>query len=209
LAVLRLGLRHHPDLPTARVVLARIHLETGDRALAMAILEEVTRTDPENVAAGAILAGLLVEDGRLREARSLLERLRMTASHDPIVQALLLRASPEKRRLHGNPDDPFDTPRWADQLASFGDYPRATRAWQRIYEANPRDRQVRGRLVELSRALDGLGDGGSDLEHPHAFRHRVPGAGETVLALLDDADVAVAPTDTSALGEWARQFWSA
>ncbi len=206
--MLRAGLRHHPDLPTARVVLARIHLEAGARALALAILEEVASADPENVAAGAMLAGLLVEDGRLREARALLDRLKMNAGQDPVVQSLLVRASPEQKRLHGTGDDPFDTPRWADRLASFGDYPRATRAWQRIYQANPRDRRTRGRLIELSRGLDGLGDGGSDLPAPHGFRHRLPGEGEVVLALLDDHAHDSPPPGDTALAAWSRVFWS-
>jgi predicted Zn-dependent protease len=208
LAVLRAGLRHHPDLPTARVVLARIHLEAGARALALAILEEVANDDPENIAAGSMLAGLLVEDGRLREARVLLDRLQLTAGHDPVVQSLVVRASPEAVRLHGAVDDPFDTAAWADRLASQGDYPRATRAWQRIFQANPRDRRARGRLIELSRALDGLGDGGIDLPEPHAFRHRIPGSGEAWLALLDDHADGPEPSTETALGSWARLHWS-
>lgn len=208
LSVLRAGLRHHPDLPTARVVLARIHLEAGARPLALAILEEVAAADPENVAAGTMLAGLLVEDGRLREARALLERLKLTAGQDAVVQSLVLMATPELKRLHGDPADPFDTPRWADRLASHGDYPRATRAWQRVFQANPRDRRARGRLVELSRALDGLGDGGSDMVALGAFRHAVPGAGEAVSALLDDYADLPAPDGDSAVAAWARPFWN-
>lgn len=208
MSVLRAGLRHHPDLPTARVVLARLHLESGARALALAILEEVAAADPENVAAGTMLAGLLVEDGRLREAATLLDHLRLTAGHDPVVQSLALMTLPEKKRLHGHPADPFDTTRWAERLASFGDYPRATRAWQRIFEANPRDRRARGRLIELSRALDGLGDGGSDMVEAGAFRHAPPGAGEAVLALLDDHADAPAPSAATPLAAWARHYWN-
>lgn len=208
LSVIRSGLRHHPDLPTARVVLARIHLEAGARQLALAILEEVAAADPENVAAGTMLAGLLVEDGRLREARALLDRLKLTAGQDAVVQSLILMATPEQKRLHGDPDDPFDTPRWADRLAGHGDYPRATRAWQRIFQANPRDRRARGRLVELSRALDGLGDGGSDILASGAFRHAIPGAGEAVSALLDDHADGPPPQGSSALAAWARHFWT-
>jgi len=178
-------------------VLARLQLESGARPLAVAILEEVTLADPQNVAAGAMLAGLLVEDGRLREAQALLDRLRMVAGHDPVVQAL----------IHGRADDPFDTPNWAERLASYGDYPRATRAWQRIYQANPRDVRAKGRLIELSRALDGLGDGGSDQPRPGGGRHRLPGAGELTLALLDDFATAPPPTGDRPVHRWAQAYW--
>ncbi len=203
LAVIRAGLRHHPEHGPARVVLARIHLGSGNRALALGVVEEVVQLDPENVAAGAMLAGLLVEDGRLREAEALLERLRLSSPADPVVQALLARARPPVRRLHGERGDPFDTEAWADHLAGRGDYPRATRAWQRIFGANPRDARARGRVVELSRALDGHGSNAGTREPPRA-RHRVPGYGDAVRAVLDDHE---GPVPVTAPG-WARVYWS-
>ncbi len=185
------------------MVLARIHLESGNRALALGVLEEVAQVDPENVAAGAMLAGLLVEDGRFREAESMLERLRLSSPGDPVVQALLARARPTLRRLHGDRSDPFDTEVWADRLAGRGDYPRATRAWQRIFGANPRDTRAHSRVVELSRALDGHGSSTGTRE-PARARHRVPGYGDAVRALLDDHE-GPAP---SGLPAWARGYWS-
>lgn len=203
LSVIRSGLRHHPEHSPARVVLARIHLESGSRALAMGVLEEVVQTDPENVAAGAMLAGLLVEDGRFREAESILERLRLNAPADPVVQALLSRARPPSKTLHGERGDPFDTEAWADGLAARGDYPRATRAWQRIFGANPRDTRARGRVVDLSRALDGHGSNAGTRAQSRA-RYRVPGYGDAVRALLEDHE-GPAPTNAPA---WARPYWS-
>ena len=75
LAIVRAGLRHRPDHVAARVVLARLHLDAGARTLALGVLEEVVKADQENVAAGALLGELWIAEGRLREARELLQRL--------------------------------------------------------------------------------------------------------------------------------------
>ena len=200
--MLRAGLRHHPDHATANVVLARLHLEAGNRGLGVAILEEVVRAAPENVAAGALLAELLVADGRFREASAILERLRLVAPHDPVLQALSLTATPPTKNLRGVPNDPFDRSEWADSLADRGDLPRSTRAWQRIYAANPHDTRARDRLIELSRGLEGLGN-----VSPEPRRHRLPGLGETTIALLDDHAGPV-PGGDGAVDAWARHFWS-
>lgn len=202
--MIRSGLRHHPDHSTARVVLARLHLEAGNRALAVAMLEEVVQAAHENVAAGALLAELLVEDGRFREAATLVDRLSMAAPQDPVIQALAIRATPPTRALHGSTSDPFDRVAWADGLAARGDLPRATRAWQRIYNANAQDGRVRDRLVELSRALEGLGE----VADMGARRHRLPGVGDTVRALLEDYD-GPPPTGGDPLSVWAQPYWSA
>ena len=204
MSVIRNGLRHHPDHATARVVLARLHLEAGNRGLAVAMLEEVVLSAPENAAAGSLLAELLVEDGRIREAAALIDRLRIVSPHDPVIQALSLRARPPTKALHGAPGDPFDRVAWADGLAARGDLPRATRAWQRIYNANAQDSRVRDRLIELSRALEGLGE----VAGAGSSRHRLPGVGDAVRACLEDHD-GPAPPGAGALAVWARQYWSA
>lgn len=203
-AVLRAGLRHHPDHSPAQVVLARVHLEAGKRALAVAILEEVAAADPANTAAGTLLAGLLIDDGRFREARQLLDRLHLAWPADPLVRGLLARLAPGSAALHGAADDPFDTEAWAERLAARGDYPRATRAWQRLYSANPRHQRARGRLVELSRALEGFD---STVGSPDRPRRRLPGAGDVVRALGQDHD-GPPPEGNDPISTWARPFWS-
>ncbi len=206
MAVLRAGLKHHPDHGPARVVLARVHLENGARPLAVAILQETVHADPENVAACATLAELLVEDGRLGEARGLVERLRLIAPADPVTAELARRADPPLPTLHGDPNDPFDRVDWAERLVARADYPRATRAWQRMYAANGRDPRARSRLIELSRALDGLGDVLGELPHPTEPR-ALPGQGEALRARLESFE-GPAPQGETALGTWARSFWS-
>lgn len=204
MSVIRNGLRHHPDHATARVVLARLHLEAGNRGLAVAMLEEVVVATPENAAAGSLLAELLVEDGRIREAAALIDRLSIVAPLDPVIQALSIRARPPTRALHGSAGDPFDRVAWADGLAARGDLPRATRAWQRIYNANTQDSRVRDRLIELSRALEGLGD----VTGAGSTRHRLPGIGDAVRARLEDHD-GPPPVGHDSVAAWARHFWSA
>lgn len=207
LAVLRAGLKHHPDHPPARVVLARLHLEGGNRPLAVAMLEEVVKADPENVAASSLLAELLLADGRLGEAQTLIERLRVQAPQDPTTASLARRAAPPLPHLHGTPGDPFDRVEWAEQLVARGDYPRATRAWQRIYAANARDPRARSRLIELSRALDGLGDVTGEAPRAGEPPRRIPGSGEALLAHLEAFD-GPAPEGDDALRQWAAAFWS-
>lgn len=204
-AVLRAGLRHHPGHTPAQVVLARVHLEAGKRALAVAILEEVVAADPANSAAGTLLAGLLVDDGRFREARALLERLVLVSPADPVVRGLLTRLAPPTVALHGDANDPFDTEAWAERLAARGDLPRATRAWQRLYAANPRDQRARSRLIELSRALEGFDlRADADVDRP---RRTLPGAGELVRELGREWD-GPPPLGDDPLSRWARPLWS-
>lgn len=204
LEVLRQGLRHHPEHMPAQVVLARLHLEAGKRDLAVSILEEVVQADRQNVAAGTLLAGLLYDAGRLREAGQLLDTLAMVAPADPLVIGLRARARPAEAALTGYDGDPFDTEVWAERLAARGDYPRATRAWQRIYAANPTSARARSRVIELSRALEGF-----DTPTPvpgRGGRKRLPGYGETVAALLEDHEGPV-PTGDDPLSAYARPFW--
>lgn len=153
LSIVRAGLRHRPEHPAARVVLARLHLDAGARTLAQGVLHDVVRADPQNVAAGALLAELWIADGRLREAKELVQRLADDNPGDPTFPALLERASPTLRPLHGDPGDPFDTEGWAEGRVRAGDYPRAVRAWRRIEAHNPGEPRARERVAELDRVL--------------------------------------------------------
>lgn len=71
------GLRQHPDLPSARLVAARLHLGDGRAALALEILIEVVAAEPANDAARVLLAKLLLDVGRFVEARGEIARLSM------------------------------------------------------------------------------------------------------------------------------------
>ena len=182
LAALRAGFRHHPDYPPGRVVLARTHLSMGNRALAHQVLEEVAARDPENLAAGALLARLLVEDARWREARPLVERLLMVAPQDPAILALSA-AIPSIRDSTAEPargEDPFDRATVAASLARRGHYPRAARMWGRIGSAA---QDADDRLAELQRAIAGIAGVEGEADGP---RPALPGVPDLSRALDED-----------------------
>lgn len=148
LATLREGERHRPDHAPARVVLARVHLDLGNRKLAHDVLTDVVRVDPENLAAASLLGRLLAEEGRVDEAERLLERLRMHGGEEAdIARALIERA----RRAAEIPRtaDPFDHPAVAARLAALGAPDRALALWQRLDGAAPGNRVVREQMEAL------------------------------------------------------------
>ncbi|HVX89270.1 MAG TPA: tetratricopeptide repeat protein [Gemmatimonadales bacterium] len=68
LEVLEAGLVNHPDYVSARVVLGRVYLATGDRAKAREAFARVVQLDPESVIALKALADLAEEEGQGEEA---------------------------------------------------------------------------------------------------------------------------------------------
>lgn len=68
LEVLEAGLVNHPDYVSARVVLGRVHMSTGDRAKAREAFARVVQLDPESVIALKALADLAEEEGEGEEA---------------------------------------------------------------------------------------------------------------------------------------------
>lgn len=68
LEVLEAGLVNHPDYVSARVVLGRVHMTTGDRAKAREAFARVVQLDPESVIALKALADLAEEEGQGEEA---------------------------------------------------------------------------------------------------------------------------------------------
>jgi predicted Zn-dependent protease len=195
LAAVRAGLRHHPDHVPARVVLARIHLESGQRPLAVAVLEESVEIDRENVAAGAMLAELMLGDGRLGEARALVERLLISSPTDAALLLLKNRSTPQPRALAGDATDPFDTSRWAERLAAKGDFRRASLAWRRIADANPDDHGARARADDLALSARRAEQSSTRIR---PIRPEIP------------AEQLVAPpSGGSRLALWARSWWNA
>ncbi len=202
LSVVRTGLRQRPEHAAARVVLARLHLDAGARALAMSVLEEVVEHDLENLAAGALLAELWVDEGRLREARGLIDRLARANPGDTTLAALMRRANPPPRPLHGDPSDPFDSESWAERCARRGDYGHAIAAWRRICAFNKTDPRARDRLAELERAAEGRGDAEGERERAMGERAPLPGVASACAALCDELTDAPRPRGAPA---WA---WS-
>lgn len=150
LQVVRKGLKHHPEHVSALVVLARVHLESGQRALALAVLEDCAGLDPDNAAAGTLLAELRMGDGRGGEARTILQRLLSSTPGDPELQRLWAKATPQPAAVHGDPNDPFDTQRWADLLVKRGQLSRGAAAWARLATFHPHDEGTVLRAAELA-----------------------------------------------------------
>src|SRR5688572_21436968 len=63
LEVLEAGLQVHPDYVSARVVLGRVHMATGDNAAAKAAFSRVVELDGESVIALKALADISETDG--------------------------------------------------------------------------------------------------------------------------------------------------
>ncbi len=205
LQVLREGFRVHPDHPAARVVLARIHLEMGNRPLATEVLEEVVRGDAENLAAASLLARIYVDDGRPMDARPLIERLRLGDHPDAAHRDF---ASPGAGADGGDPRsaDPFDLPSLADRLARAGHYRRAWGIWERLAAANPGSATARERLAALERTLAGLPDA-LDSAPVAAARRALPGLEHAHHALLDDTRDRPAPAGHHPVARWGRIVW--
>jgi len=205
LLTIRVGLRQHPEHAAARVVLARLHLDAGARALAVSVLEEVAEHDHENLAAGTLLAELWVDEGRLREARALIDRLAHRNPGDSNLSGLMRRANPPPRPLHGDPSDPFDCESWAERCARRGDYAHAKAAWRRICAFNPADPRARDRLAELERAAQGRGDAVGEAERGAGEGAPLPGLASTCAALADE--VSDTPRPRGAPGwAWSRAW---
>lgn len=144
------GMKHHPDLPSARLVVARLHVSNGRPVLAADILGEVVQHDPANDAARMLLVRLLVEQGRLAEARGHANVLRMSGASD------LVGASPHLAPFQAPPiaPDPFDSPRLAELLLSGSDFDGAMRVWERIAEGTDGPGAAE-RLQDVRRAAAG------------------------------------------------------
>lgn len=71
--VLRQGLRHHPGLKNAELVLARVLATGGRRGQALALLDALYPRDPENLALIEVYVGLLLEEGRWVDATRVID----------------------------------------------------------------------------------------------------------------------------------------
>ena len=186
LQAVRGGLKFFPEHVAALVVLAKIHLESGQRPLAVAVLGDCLRRDPDNVAAGSLMAELLLGDGKLQEARTLLQRLLSSVPGDKDLQRLFSRASPRPAAVHGDPQDAFDTQIWAETLAKRGKTRLAAQAWARIAAWHPDDEGARLRAEELAGQA----------------RRLIEGNRRSPYAPLGETPSGVHPVEV-----WARAWW--
>lgn len=180
-ATLREGRRHHSEMPSARLVEARLHIGAGRSRLATEILFEVVHSDPANDGARILLARLLLEESRTSEARAQLVILLMNgvAEAEELAERLPVPGEPALS------DDPFDSPALVERWIEVGAYASAIGVWERLHRASPWDRVVIERLGDLRRAASGALVGWiADLpERP--FR-AIPGRRALEAALMED-----------------------
>lgn len=197
--VLREGLRYHPDLSSARVVAARLHVWEGRPQLAADILADVLSVDPANDSARLLLVRLLVEQGRLGEARAHANVLAMSGSGDSLGA---LPRLPPPGPIPAAPD-PFDSPRAADWFLERSDFARAAATWRRIVESTGSPDAVE-RLDEIRWAA-----GGHFVARIEALPTRsaasLPGRREAELALAEEAAERPAAAHRIAL---SSAFWA-
>ncbi len=114
------GQKHHPELASAGLVRARLHLAAGRWAVAAEILVEVLHGDAANDAARVTLVRILLDAGRKIEARHHGRGLANVASPEAkeLLQRLVLPASPPT-------GDPFDAVWLVDRCVAGGDFRRA------------------------------------------------------------------------------------
>ena len=119
LEVLEAGLKNHPDYVSARVVLGRVHMTTGDRVKAREAFSRVVELDPESVIALKALADLAEEDGESKEAlRWSGQLLAVDPGNDDAMkqQERLAASAPPEVRLSGVV--PMDMAEVADHIAA-------------------------------------------------------------------------------------------
>lgn len=159
---------------------ARLHFEAGRGALAAEMLIEVVHHDPANDAARSLLVHLLLEHGRLAEARAQLKALKMTGSEDGTGVGVNL---PEAEPVPP-PDDPFASSWLIERCLSCGDFGRALAVAARAHGDTDHP-AVTERLNDLNRAATGAPVGWVDALPERAFRG-LPHRREVVAALREE-----------------------
>ena len=89
--VLADGLILHPGLNSGRLVLARVYADSDSRAAALSILDELYPRDSGNVALVSLYLELLVDAGRMDDARVLLDRAEIIGVPAEVRQSVMAR----------------------------------------------------------------------------------------------------------------------
>ena len=95
------ALKLQPDNVAIRLQLAKTHLTTGDKKLAVSELERVIAESPDSTGASALLVVSLASDGRLDEAEKAARAFRERASNNPLPPYLLAAVAFARKDLTG------------------------------------------------------------------------------------------------------------
>ena len=154
----REGLARFPHYTTARLILAKAHLDDGNPEAALAELGVILMTSPRDVQAHRMAAEIHRKAGRWEEARQHLERVVKLDAADREARLLLEGLATEGRMEAGSPlsrvlaDDTFVTASMGTLCLQQGLIDDATLIFLRLSRKYPGDMQARARLDEALRA---------------------------------------------------------
>ncbi|MFN0052110.1 MAG: tetratricopeptide repeat protein, partial [Planctomycetales bacterium] len=84
LQTLELATRSHPELPPAKIMLARMLLFSSRVAEARQLLEQAAAEHPDHPGSFALFGNLALNEGRLADAQALYEKVRLLADETPL-----------------------------------------------------------------------------------------------------------------------------
>jgi len=154
----REGLGRFPHYTTARLILAKAHLDDGNPEDALAELGVILQSSPKDAQVHRLAAGIHRRAGRLEEARQHLERVVKLDAEDRESRRLLETLAAEGRTSEGSPlgrvlaDDTFATMSMGALCLEQGLSDEAAQIFLRLTRKHPGDARARARLEEALRA---------------------------------------------------------
>jgi tetratricopeptide (TPR) repeat protein len=154
----REGLARFQHYTTARLILAKAHLDDGNPEAALAELGVILQASPRDVQAHRMAAEIQRKAGRWEEARQHLERVVKLDAADRESRLLLEALGAEGRVDAGSPlsrvlaDDTFVTASMGTLCLEQGLADDAALIFLRLSRKNPGDMQARARLEEALKA---------------------------------------------------------
>lgn len=154
----REGLGRFPHYTTARLILAKAHLDDGNPEAALAELGVILQSSPNDAQVHRLAAGIHRKAGRLEEARQHLERVVKLDEGDRESRLLLETLAAEGRTSEGSPlgrvlaDDTFATMSMGALCLEQGLSDEAAQIFLRLTRKHPGDDRARARLEEALRA---------------------------------------------------------
>jgi tetratricopeptide (TPR) repeat protein len=154
----REGLARFQHYTTARLILAKAHLDDGNPEAALAELGVILQASPRDVQAHRMAAEIHRKAGRWEEARQHLERVVKLDAADRESRLVLEALGAEGRADTGSPlgrvlaDDTFVTASMGTLCLEQGLPDDAALIFLRLSRKNPGDMQARARLEEALKA---------------------------------------------------------
>ena len=160
--VARAGLQRHPTYHSAKVLLGRVLLDLDRLEEAAAEFRSVLEAEPRNLLAGRLLAGIQRGQGQWSEALETFRRLQIFYPDDPEVRAQVyqLERGPEEAAVPSAsvaphaaavPQDALATNTLAEIYLGQGLVDRAVAVYENMLRADPDNRALRRRLLEIQK----------------------------------------------------------